>query len=136
MLIIHETGDKNDRVQYMKKKSYLVMMLLLSNFVLTIVFAEEVTRTNVQIQKILSISTERPEASKMQGLVRMQVNSESWGTTTCRGNAVDVQYLDYHLLTNIYKSVQLNKSIDVTVESTLRPDGGEVCQATQIKLNI
>jgi len=98
--------------------------------------AIEVTRSNVQVQKIVPIATDRPASPAVQGTIRVYLNSGAWGSTSCRTDAADLQKVDSHLLGTLLSGISLRKTIDIVVESNLRPDGGEVCQAIAIILNM
>ncbi|MEJ1363509.1 MAG: hypothetical protein RPU42_00165 [Candidatus Sedimenticola sp. (ex Thyasira tokunagai)] len=115
----------------------VVFLIAMVSIITFDVNAAEVNRTNLQIIKIASIATNRPEApSGTQGTIRIYVNSGSWGNTTCRADAADIQMVDNHLLTIIMSAVAYGKTVDISVQSEIRPDGGEVCQATVVLITI
>lgn len=107
----------------------LYLLLMLMSFG-QFSFAAETSR-QVTVLEMMPIAAERPNAPASQNLVRIYVNSASWGATTCRANAADLKATDTHLLSTLLFALASQKSITIAVDDSRRPYD-DVCQVVWI----
>lgn len=117
-------------------KRIMLLTIIVSTFSLNAnVFAVQETRANLTIQKILPRAKVIPSFPGNQNATRVYIPNGNWGSTDCRGDAVDISGDDDHILSVLLLAVSMNKNIDIQVESSLKP-AGDACQVTNISLTL
>jgi hypothetical protein len=79
----------------------------------------------------------RPAYPNGQDHVLVYVNSATWGTSTCRQDAVAIKKADTHLLAPLLAALQTAKTIVLYVDDSLRPFAPDpaICQVTMIQVH-
>ena len=84
---------------------------------------------DVTVTQILPIAADRPAASQSANLVRVYVNSASWGASTCNQDSADLQVGDKHLISALLTAWASGKLITIAVDDSRRPYD-TTCQVT------
>ena len=109
----------------MKKICILIVLSITCS-----VFGAEITRKDVQIQKLHPLSKSRVQDAGLAGYTRVYVNSSNWGASSCRQDAADLNNEDSHLLSILLAAWASKKSVDILVDDSLPKAQSTVCRIT------
>lgn len=84
------------------------------------------------VLEVLSLAADRPNAPASQNLVRIYINSASWGAAVCREDAVDLKKEDAHLLSTLLFAIASQKTITIGVDDRRKPYDN-VCQVVWLR---
>jgi len=96
-----------------------------------IALAGEANRV-VTIDRVLSITADRPNAPVSQKITRIYVNAATWGGTQCREDAADLLKEDDHTYSLILMAWASGKSLKIGVDDRRKPYDN-VCQIVWVE---
>jgi hypothetical protein len=118
--------DRTERITI--KHAVCVCLFVLLNA--TVSHPAEFSRP-VTIRSIYPLAEGRPTEPGRKNIIRVYVNQEPWGASTCRNDAADLLPSEKNLLSILLTAIALGKPVHIYVDDTMRPYD-TVCQVTAL----